>query len=745
MCVAGRNESSSGPPRSRILWPVVSPPVVRVTSTKEQTRSRFVKIKDDREDSSSRAETSSTLEPFPHPPVTRAKDRRKDETATEVSRFVEHSPPASFREARLALNFKGSFKYPASDWSEVNALASFADEQSEYKVRSDSNVVSVVSSSPKFGEKFLVTLDSPISGYTRVASTPRFLAIHRSSPARRRDAPRHRRRERQTIRRDEESKSLDRYEDKESTREKNELTTTTTTRSRNEERSRTVESAITMSHGVTTMTSRTNKTVSTDGSLVDVNFQKPTERYESQIMTNFPQSVSNIPAGNINDFHKDQTELTFNSTPRTISRISENLLNSDNSYMANYPAGKQPEALMIDIAKDAPVAGRRSTERRDRHVKRIASKDSRADKLTNNVTEENSSSDLNPDGSRDENLVRDLGSLKEPGLASTWTTLSELAVRKHKTPSESTVTEEILVRTRQITEQSLPELPIIGTDALKLGATVGATNPMDIGIASLDNHKAIRVRSFERTKDGNEEQGDIDSDTSSFSSRSVSDHFDHKDEPLKDEETPSLAEKVATSQFGANQITFAKSRYSNTKNTTKPLINFSDGKSNKTFYEIKPSVITDMDRPNDLDYATTTRQSFDKFLLSSVPSVFGKYGPYFLDNQDGRNVTRRIGSTVQLDCRIGFLGNRTVSLFIHSVRSKIIIKFPLSAHWVSQTQCVKPGSTRRGVLSLGLPDPECTPPGCQPFRRFSLTQKISTFVLKVHENFTPGQNDPVCQ
>ncbi|XP_014487993.1 PREDICTED: uncharacterized protein LOC106751586 [Dinoponera quadriceps] len=90
------------------------------------------------------------------------------------------------------------------------------------------------------------------------------------------------------------------------------------------------------------------------------------------------------------------------------------------------------------------------------------------------------------------------------------------------------------------------------------------------------------------------------------------------------------------------------------------------GKSTKAFYEIKPSIRTlEMERTH--EQATTHRSlSGRKFVLPSVDSAYGKFGPYFEDGDRELNITARIGSTVLLDCKIGMLGDKQVTWLQHS-------------------------------------------------------------------------------
>lgn len=104
------------------------------------------------------------------------------------------------------------------------------------------------------------------------------------------------------------------------------------------------------------------------------------------------------------------------------------------------------------------------------------------------------------------------------------------------------------------------------------------------------------------------------------------------------------------------------------KNQSRPANNLLlSGKSTKAFYEIKPSIRTlEMERGRDHQFQMTTHRTLSdrKFVLPSVDSAIGKFGPYFEDGDREINVTARIGSTVLLDCKIGMLGDKKVSCSI---------------------------------------------------------------------------------
>lgn len=101
------------------------------------------------------------------------------------------------------------------------------------------------------------------------------------------------------------------------------------------------------------------------------------------------------------------------------------------------------------------------------------------------------------------------------------------------------------------------------------------------------------------------------------------------------------------------------------KNQSKPANNLLlTGKSTKAFYEIKPSIRTlEMDRGHEQHFYASTHRPLSgrKFVLPSVDSGYGKFGPYFEDGDQEMNITARIASTVLLDCKIGMLGDKQVS------------------------------------------------------------------------------------
>lgn len=98
------------------------------------------------------------------------------------------------------------------------------------------------------------------------------------------------------------------------------------------------------------------------------------------------------------------------------------------------------------------------------------------------------------------------------------------------------------------------------------------------------------------------------------------------------------------------------------KDHSRPVNNLllAGGKSTKGFYEIKPSIKTEME--DDQAVSSTQRPlSGKKFVLPSVDSAFGKFGPYFEDGDQDMNITARIGSKMLLDCKIGMLGDKEVT------------------------------------------------------------------------------------
>lgn len=83
-------------------------------------------------------------------------------------------------------------------------------------------------------------------------------------------------------------------------------------------------------------------------------------------------------------------------------------------------------------------------------------------------------------------------------------------------------------------------------------------------------------------------------------------------------------------------------------------------KSSKSFYEIKSLLTTEA--PVDLDdpLDPSSHANVRKFILPTMASGMGKFGPYFEDGPEDKNITARIGSTVLLDCKIGMLHDKTV-------------------------------------------------------------------------------------
>lgn len=113
------------------------------------------------------------------------------------------------------------------------------------------------------------------------------------------------------------------------------------------------------------------------------------------------------------------------------------------------------------------------------------------------------------------------------------------------------------------------------------------------------------------------------------------------------------------------------------KDHSRPVNNLllAGGKSTKAFYEIKPSIKTEMEGDQVSPTIATQRPLHGrKFVLPSVDSAFGKFGPYFEDGDQEMNITARIGSTMLLDCKIGMLGNKEV-IFHHVLLSCCLFFF----------------------------------------------------------------------
>ncbi|XP_017799297.1 PREDICTED: uncharacterized protein LOC108580141 [Habropoda laboriosa] len=120
-------------------------------------------------------------------------------------------------------------------------------------------------------------------------------------------------------------------------------------------------------------------------------------------------------------------------------------------------------------------------------------------------------------------------------------------------------------------------------------------------------------------------------------------------------------------------------------------------KSTKAFYEIKPSIKTEMEGDQQSIGSTQRPLTGRKFVLPSVDSAFGKFGPYFEDGDQEMNITARIGSTMLLDCKIGMLGDKkvtwlqqpskdlfrllTVGMTPYSVDQRISLNFRYPSNW----------------------------------------------------------------
>lgn len=95
---------------------------------------------------------------------------------------------------------------------------------------------------------------------------------------------------------------------------------------------------------------------------------------------------------------------------------------------------------------------------------------------------------------------------------------------------------------------------------------------------------------------------------------------------------------------GADQVDETRRRVAETKrNQSRPTNNLllSTGKSTKAFYEIKPSIRTletELSREHQLQPTTHRTLSGRRFVLPTVDSVIGKFGPYFEDGRDRKSV-----------------------------------------------------------------------------------------------------------
>ncbi|XP_015608254.1 uncharacterized protein LOC107274039 isoform X2 [Cephus cinctus] len=132
-----------------------------------------------------------------------------------------------------------------------------------------------------------------------------------------------------------------------------------------------------------------------------------------------------------------------------------------------------------------------------------------------------------------------------------------------------------------------------------------------------------------------------------------------------------------------------------------------NSKSTKAFYEIRPSLNTEIDKAHPKGSSATTQRTFGRFVLPSVASAVGKFGPYFEDEHEEINVTARIGSTVLLDCKIGMLGDKMVTWLQHtkdSIRLLTVGRKPYSVDQRISLNFRYPSNWRLQILYASLRD-----------------------------------------
>ncbi|CAK9800132.1 Zwei Ig domain protein zig-8 [Anthophora plagiata] len=166
-----------------------------------------------------------------------------------------------------------------------------------------------------------------------------------------------------------------------------------------------------------------------------------------------------------------------------------------------------------------------------------------------------------------------------------------------------------------------------------------------------------------------------------------------------------VSKNVDRHQYGNEQ---ERNVVESRKDHSRPVNNLllASGKSTKAFYEIKPSIKTEMEGDQEGFSSTQRTLNGRKFVLPSVDSAFGKFGPYFEDGGQEMNITARIGSTMLLDCKIGMLGDKkvtwlqqpskdlfrllTVGMTTYSRDQRISLKFRYPSNWRLQIRYATP-------------------------------------------------------